>query len=389
MKERCNMTGSLQLKNNMYYVVMNYKDKNNKQKQKWVSTKLKYEQCTPKQAKKKLAEIISEFDDNMDSNSKSISFNSYLETVLENKKGFISDVTYYGQKQTNKKIIIPYFEGMKLADITTTDVQNFVNQISKTYSTSSVSTYKTLVSIALNQAVQDKLIATNVAKYAKVRNKQDQTEAVFYSINEIKKLVETAKGNKLYIPIILAGYLGLRRSEILGLKWECIDFEKGSISIENKMTAIYDGKHHVTIESNVMKTASSKRKLPLSDGLKEILCEHRQWIIQNNRKYKDRYTNEYNDYVCVNKYGEIIKPSNLTNSFIYLLKKSGLRKLKFHDLRHSCGSMLLDMGYSIKHIQSWLGHSNFNTTANIYLHISNDAKVDMSNALDDALNIIY
>ncbi|WP_411830864.1 tyrosine-type recombinase/integrase [Paenibacillus peoriae] len=85
--------------------------------------------------------------------------------------------------------------------------------------------------------------------------------------------------------------------------------------------------------------------------------------------YKDSYSNQYQDYIYINKLGERIKPGYITQHFPLVLKKHNLRRIRFHDLRHSCASLLLANGVSLKEIQAWLGHSHYSTTANIYVHL--------------------
>ena len=95
--------------------------------------------------------------------------------------------------------------------------------------------------------------------------------------------------------------------------------------------------------------------------------------------------NEYNDYICVNELGNIINPDYVTSCFGKIIKRNSLKKIRFHDLRHSCASLLLALGYSMKDIQEWLGHSNYQTTANLYSHVDPRNKKNMIMGLSNAL----
>lgn len=101
----------------------------------------------------------------------------------------------------------------------------------------------------------------------------------------------------------------------------------------------------------------------------------------------------YLDYICVDEMGHLISPHYLTSAFPKLLAQNGLRHIRFHDLRHSCASLLLSNGVSMKQIQEWLGHSDFSTTANVYAHLDYNAKLSsadaMVNGLQSALHALH
>ncbi len=99
------------------------------------------------------------------------------------------------------------------------------------------------------------------------------------------------------------------------------------------------------------------------------------------------YNREYIDYVCVNSIGNLIRPNYITENFKRFLQENGLREIRFHDLRHSCASMMLASGVPMKQIQEWLGHSDFSTTANIYAHLEFSSKISSADALLSGLNL--
>ena len=126
--------------------------------------------------------------------------------------------------------------------------------------------------------------------------------------------------------------------------------------------------------------------------VKDMLLKLKTEQELRREKYGTYYNPKFIDYVCVDEMGKLLSPHYLTEAFAKLLKKHGLRKIRYHDLRHSCASLLLANGVPMKQIQEWLGHSDFSTTANVYAHLECNSKrlsaAAMTNGLQDALNAI-
>ena len=129
------------------------------------------------------------------------------------------------------------------------------------------------------------------------------------------------------------------------------------------------------------KTKSSYRTLPLVGPIENLLLAEKAKQQQNRRLCGTCYCTNYLDYIFVNDIGELIQPDFVSGHFALMIKKHGLRKLRFYDLRHSCASLLFANGVSMKEIQAWLGHSTLGTTANIYTHMDEDKKLDSANAI--------
>ena len=108
---------------------------------------------------------------------------------------------------------------------------------------------------------------------------------------------------------------------------------------------------------------------------------------RNKLLYKKSYSDEYADYIYVNKLGERIKPGYITQHFPIVLEKHDMRRIRFHDLRHSCASLLLANGVGMKEIQEWLGHSHYSTTANIYAHLDYSSKMSSAQVISNTLQI--
>ena len=150
---------------------------------------------------------------------------------------------------------------------------------------------------------------------------------------------------------MLTAFYGLRRSEVVGLKWAAVDFEQNTIEICHTVTTVrLDGKE-VLVESNGTKTKSSKRTLPLVPVFRERLLALQEEQKENRKLCGRCYNKKYADYICVDAMGNLLKPDYLSNSFQIILQNYHLRRIRFHDLRHSCASLLLANGVPMKMIQ--------------------------------------
>ena len=187
-------------------------------------------------------------------------------------------------------------------------------------------------------------------------------------------MFETLRGTKLELPVLVAAFYGFRRGEVLGLKWDAIDFERGTISVIRTVTTItLDGKH-TEIEQQSAKTKSSLRTLPLIGSFREYFMQVKEAQELNKQICGNCYNHEYDGFVFVDEMGERMRANYLTSAFPKFLESHGLRRMRFHDLRHSCASLMVMNGVSMKQVQEWLGHSTFSTTADIYAHLDYKSK---------------
>jgi integrase len=179
----------------------------------------------------------------------------------------------------------------------------------------------------------------------------------------------------------LAAFYGLRHSEVIGLKWDAIDFENSTICIRHTVNQYtVDGKT-ILVTKDRTKNKSNYRTLPLVPEMIDVLARVKQEQERNREFFGKGYNKNAKGYICIDKMGNLIEPTFITQHFPILLKNSRLRRIRFHDLRHSCASLLLANGISMKEIQEWLGHSNFSTTANIYAHLEAASKQVSAKAL--------
>lgn len=380
------VAGHLQEKKGFFYMVLSYPDITGKRKTKWFPTGLPVK-GNKKRAEKMLMQTRQTFEPECTPVQDDMMFSDFLLQWLEIAKPTIALTTYASYAGMAKSIIIPYFKerNTTLAGLKAIDIQTFYMQQLKRVKASSVIHYHAVIHRALKYAVKIDLISVNPADKVE-RPKADKFIGSFYDSDEMQALFEAAKDTLLEIPIFLGAFYGLRRSEALGLKWDAIDFQNGTITIRHTVTSCtIDGKH-VQVAKDTTKTKSSMRTLPLVPVFKEKLLKMKEQQAEYRRLCGKCYDNRYLEYICVDEMGTLISPHYLTAAFPKLLDKNELRRIRYHDLRHSCASLLLANGVPMKQIQEWLGHSDFSTTANVYAHLDYNSKLSSADAMAKGLS---
>ena len=379
------VAGHLHEKNGYYYIILNLTDSAVRRKPKWISTGL-----TIKGNKKRAEQMLME-ERRKYANAKTgddVLFADFMEQWLEIVKSTVSIPTYSSYVNAVKSIIAPYFRKKKilLRDLQAHDIQMFYQEQLQRVKASSVIHYHANIHKALKYAVKNDMIPSNPADKVE-RPKQDKFYGNFYDRDELNKLFEAVAGTKLELPVLLGAFYGLRRSEIVGLKWSAIDFEQNTITISHTVTSCnLDGKC-VIVAKDTTKTKSSRRTLPLVPYFHEKLLAVKAQQERNQKLCGRSYNREFLEYICVDDIGDRFKPNYITSQFPKLLERNGFRKIRFHDLRHSCASLLLASGVPMKHIQEWLGHSDFSTTANIYAHLDYSSKLTSASAMESNFHL--
>ena len=229
-----------------------------------------------------------------------------------------------------------------------------------------------------NQAIKWGLVARNAACLT-VAPKLERKRYSNLSPEESRQLLDTAQGDRLEAVYGVALSLGLRMGEILGLRWQDVDLERATLTVNQAIYRIA-GKGLVTADP---KTDRSRRALFLPDGVLRGLKAHRLRQLQERLAAGSRWQDR--GLVFTSSIGTPLEPRNLFRRFKALLSKAGLRDVRFHDLRHSAASLLIAQGVPMRAVMEVLGHSSISTTADLYTHLMPAMMRDVAEKMDAIL----
>ena len=330
------VAGHLTLKNGKYYAVLNYKNAGGQRKTKWISLGFP-EKGNKRKAEAELARLRAEFEPPKEVGdlSSDMLFADYLLEWLEIAKGRLAHATYGAYQGLLKSTIVPYFRKKKLTlrELEARHLQMFYSEMLRRVTPNTVIHYHAVIHSALKYAVKTDMLIQNVADKVD-RPRKNSFQPVFLSADEMQKMFEALRGTKLELPVLVAAFYGLRRGEVVGLKWDAIDFEQGTISVKRTVTStIIDGKYQ-EFEQQSAKTKSSLRTLPLIGSFREYFMQVKEAQELNKQVCGNCYNYEYDGFVFVDELGERMRVEYLTNAFPKFLESHGLRRMRFHDLRH-------------------------------------------------------
>lgn len=371
------VTGSLQIKKNNYYVVLNLVDAEGNKKKKWVSTGISALGHTKRAAQKALADIIEEYE-NKPSVMRvpdRIMFIDHVNSWVENAEYAYDPITYQGYKNCVDAHIRPYFSkfNYRLSEIDSDICQEFMLHLNKEgnlktgkgLSPRSVRIYMSVLSSIFEDAKNKKKIADNPVSGVKKpsKKKKDKFKPTFYTAEQLITLFNATANEPIAPMIRITAAYGLRRSELLGLKWDSIDFTKKTVEIKHTVT-----RFSTVIEKDDTKSESSHRTYKMPPEVEAIFIEAKKREERNRALFGENYIE--NEYVFKWDNGKPYAPDYITRKFKQILAKYDLPEIRLHDLRHSCASVMIEQGYNLKVVQSWLGHSDIQTTGNVYSHVS-------------------
>lgn len=415
-----NKIGSLYEKHNYWVMVLYglsaalYPEKNitdlSQKKKRWISTSLPSTAKNKRTAEKMLYDNLKKYEleenriladpDSYSSQPNYASggqvlFTDYLTDWLERKKNKIQLITWEGYEVYARRHIIPYFNELNLT-LAELKPRHFADYYEYKFSggrldrkkgglgNRSLRSHAQLIKAVLNEAVIYEYILRNPAEKVpiprKPKTESDSTKNVYMTAEEANDMLHKLRGEWIQPIVFIALLYGLRKSEVLGIKWSAVDFEKNTIEINHTVV-----KHKSIVYQDSTKTENSRNTFELLPEARELLLD----IHARQERNREICGNGYyeSDYVFTWDDGHLFRPDAITVSFQRALKRHGLPEMRFHDLRHSTASICFDKGWDIEKIKVWLRHADIETTSNIYTHISKNRQHILADAMTGTFSL--
>lgn len=288
----------------------------------------------------------------------------------------IERTTARGYTVVEKRIKTTPLYKKRITNIKKSDIDDYISFVHSRTKLKNCTINKDLDLIhrTLKYAVNREYISSNPAD-AVEKLKEERFEPQPLTVEEMNLLRQAVEQNedwRLIIPVYLGAYQGLRRGEIVGLKWKMVSFEDNIIKIRETITQMGG-----EIIEKPPKTEGSNRDLEMFPTVRDMLLRYRDYQIKNNL---------YNEYVVVNQNGKRLNPTYLSKKFKEFLVDNGLREIRFHDLRHTFGTRAIGAGVNPLAVSGAMGHSNLSTTLNIYVH---SKALDGSREVNNGLRGIF
>lgn len=384
------MTASLKIKGDRYYAVINYKEGTN-YKQKWIALGIPAKN-NKRRAEAMLDEIKREYEERYSTPAGDMMFVAYARQWLEKKKTCTEMSTWEGYQIYVERHIVPYFEPLKLSlrDIKPQHIMDYYHYKYTAgrldgkeggLSIPSIKKHATVIKEIFGEALIAEYIIRNPATGVKLPAKDVSTkDKVFLNSDKANEVLAAFDGHQLQALVYTTLYYGLRRSEVLGLRWSAVDFKNNTLTINHTVV-----KNRTIVQKDSTKTQSSHHTYMLIDDVREVLLKQKAKQERNKIEYGSAY--HQSDYIFTWEDGTLFRPDYITRGFQRVLKAHGFPAMRFHDLRHSTASILYDKGWGLKDIQMWLRHSSIDVTGDIYTHIADDRRSKMAAELNSTFTL--
>lgn len=315
-------------------------------------------------------------------------FSDWIRQWLETSKANMDGVTWQGYDSDARGQILPYFDekGTTLAELTRPLLQDYIDEKSKSgrkdgkggLSPKTIRHLKNVMQLAQEAAIKEKLIPGNYCKGLKLPE-AIRYEYQYYNEEELNQMFAVLREEPLYPLFRITAVYGLRLSELMGLQWNSVDFINNRLLVKHTRV-----KMQTEVAKNKTKTKSSRRSFPLLPDVRELLLEAKEQEQENRRLFGSEYIE--NPYIFKWADGKPYAPDYVSKKFSALLKKHGLRHIRFHELRHSCATFLLTMeNITLKDVQDWMGHANISITMDVYGHVDMKRKNFIANGMSARL----
>jgi integrase len=307
------------------------------------------------------------------------SVKEFLQLFLIRIEPTLHPNTYKDYSQVVRDHLIPHIGSIKLKNLNADHIQTLYSfKLENDTSPTRVRFIHKVLRRALNLAVRWNYLERNPANFVTVpaRNRREMKT---FSVKEVKIFLEAIEGSRLEALFHLAVTSGLRLSEILGLKWPDLGWETGSLRITRQLQRVPE-KGLIFSEP---KSASSRRNIVIGPTTLHKLKEHKGNHDIEREQYVERWQDL--DLIFTTLKGSPIGPRNLYREFKSIIRSAGLPDIRFHDLRHTCATMMLQSGVNVKVIQTVLGHSSVVITLDTYSHLLPGMQAEAAEMVDSLI----
>jgi len=329
--------------------------------------------------REKLTAVVRDLDRGATVSVENWTVDAYLQHWLDNiVRPNRAPKTYQGYELAVRRHIVPTLGRKRLKLLSVTDVRRLVQQLTDAgFGARMVQFVHAVLRNALENAVREELVVRNVARLVQVKTPTYEVGRGL-TTGQARTLLAAAHGERLRCLFVLAVYLGLRRGELLGLRWVDVDLEQQRLQVTQSLQRV-DGK----LRFLPPKTRHSMRTVPLPAPCVDALREHR--VRQGCEKLAAGSKWHDAQLVFTTTVGTPIEPDNLRRSWERIRGATGEPPVRFHDLRHTCVSLLLDAGVPPHVVREIVGHSSIDVTMTIYAHASLEEKRTAMRKLGDRL----
>lgn len=371
------VTGSLAVSGKKYRAMLRIPDGKGGRKQIGITLDIENKKGNKRIAEKRLGEIIEEYENKVEIDDNIKQVFTFLIWFVELYKDKHSLKTYENYKSILRAHLTPYFyeKGILLENLTAGDLEEyFIIKEKEGLSAKTLKNHRALLSVALNFAYKKSYITKNVVTLLDPIKNADRTyEVETYTAQEIIELFNLANKEAIIAPIFFASVFGLRRSEALGICLSDFDFEYKTFSLNRTViTTTIEGKTTTVIRENTFKTENSRATFPVTPIIETFVNEIVSIKEENKKLLGNTYSNNYEDFLCVDEQGKLLKPDFISHKFPEVLAKYNLRKIRFHDLRHSFITNIQLITNNDKVLQKLARHSDASFTKRKYVHIKED-----------------
>jgi integrase len=335
---------------------------------------------TKRECEEKVRQVLNQADSFFAADPDKITVGEFVARWLESSEPRLRPATFRRYHDMLNRHAVPLIGHIKLAKLTPFDLQRlYADRLDAGLSTTTVHHLHVMLHGALKQAMRWGMVTRNVTEMVDAP-RRTFPDITTWSAEQVGRFFMASEETNLAALWRLALLTGMRRGELLGLKWEDIDLERGSLAVRRTLSRGKGG----TWEMGQPKTASSRRSIALPQSCVAALRKHR--VAQNKDRLRLGEIWEDNDFVFTNRTGGPLHVNSMMLQFKKLTEAAGLPKIRFHDLRHTSATLLLAKGVHPKIVQERLGHADISMTLNRYSHVTPDMQRLAADTLDEAFS---